>query len=91
MMALLGFCKDTMVSSTVCIEGLVANNGNLAGLQNWIVNHAKMSAMNNGVLQQPMDVHIKSSGIQQDNMCQVLQQAAYQSYRYLTTEKDPAE
>lgn len=75
MTALLGYCKDTMVSSTICIEGLVASNGNPAGLQNWIVNHAKMSAMNYGVLQQPMDVHVKSSGIQQNSMCQILQQA----------------
>lgn len=78
MTALLGYCKDTMVTSTVCIEGLVASNGNPAGLQNWIENHAKMCAMNKGVLQQPMDVHVKSSGIQQDGMCQKLQQAAYQ-------------
>ena len=78
MKALLKYSKDIMITSNLCIETMIAENGNNAGLQNWLVNHAKMCAMNPGALQQTMDIHIKSSGIDQDRMCVKLNTVAPQ-------------
>ena len=69
MKALLKYSKDIMITSELCIETMIADNGNNAGLKNWIDNHGKMCTMNHGALQQTMDIHIKSSGIDQDRMC----------------------
>ena len=78
MKALLKYSKNIMITSDLCIETMIADNGNNAGLQNWLVNHAKMCAMNPGALQQTMDIHIKSSGIDQDRMCVKLNAVAPQ-------------
>lgn len=78
MKALLNYSKGIMITSDLCIETMIAINGNNAGLNNWLINHAKMCSMNFGALQQNMDIHIKSSGIDQDNMCVRLNSAATQ-------------
>lgn len=78
MKALLIYTKSVMVTNDICIESLIADNGSAAGLNNWLVNHALMCAMNTGALQQDMDIHIKSSGIDQQRMCVKLNEAAYQ-------------
>lgn len=76
MKALLVFTKSNMVISDLCIERMIADHGNKAGLNNWLVNHAKMCTI--GVTSQETDIHIKSSGIDQDEMCDKLHKAAYQ-------------
>ena len=58
------------------MESMIADNGNDAGLNNWLTNHAKICSMNSGALQNGMDIHIKSSGIDQNRMCNKLQIAA---------------
>ena len=75
MIALLKYSKEIMITSDLCIETMIAKYGNNAGLNNWLVNHAKICSMNSGAIQQNMDIHIKSSGIDQDIMCNKLQVA----------------
>lgn len=78
MKALLKYSKDIMITSNLCIESMIADNGNNAGLHNWLTNHAKMCSMNLGALQQEINIHIKSSGIDQNRMCNKFQAAAPQ-------------
>ena len=78
MKALLVFTKSVMVTNNLCIETMIADYGDDAGLQNWLVDHVKMCSLNEEVANMMIDIHIKSSGIiqnginQQDNMCQRL-------------------
>jgi hypothetical protein len=76
MKALLKFSKEIMITSNLCIETMIASNGNNAGLKNWIEEHGKMCTMNHGALQQTIDIHIKSSGIDQLSMCNKLNAVA---------------
>jgi uncharacterized protein YegL len=78
MKALLFFAKKIMITSEVCMERMIADNGSDAGLNNWLTNHAKMCSMNLGALQQEINIHIKSSGIDQDSMCNKFHTAAPQ-------------
>lgn len=68
MKALFVFSKSNMVTNNLCIENMISDNGNSAGLKNWLVNHAKVCTLDSGVLPKGMDIHIKSSGIDQEMM-----------------------
>ena len=79
MKALLVFTKNSMDIGNLCIEKMIADHGNKSGLQNWLVNHAKVCTTSSGFVPvYETNTHIKSSGIDQDSMCLKLSEAAYQ-------------
>lgn len=79
MKALLVFTKNSMDIGNLCIEKMIADHGNKSGLNNWLVNHAKLSSISPGFVPvYETNIHIKSSGIDQDSMCLKLSEAAYQ-------------
>ncbi|MBQ6238525.1 MAG: hypothetical protein IJK07_09965 [Bacteroidales bacterium] len=73
MLALLIFTKDIMVSGHKSIEATIADNGNNAGLINWLQQRAKICTTNPGAVLDSTDILLKSSGIEQERMCQMLQ------------------
>lgn len=88
MKALLIFTKNAMQTNDISIESIIADNGDETGLNNWLENHAKMSAVNGGAVVPPMDIFIKSSGIDQQRMCNKLQNAdANFTGQYVSTYK----
>lgn len=88
MLALLIYTKEIMVCSNTSIEQMIATNGNKAGLKNWLDNKAKVCSMNAGAIQEPVDILIKSSGIDQNVMIQKLQEAQNQvTTRFVTKYK----
>lgn len=73
MKALLIYTKSIMLSNDICIEEMIAENGNDNGLRNWIEKSAKVCTLNPGAVCAHEDILIKSSGIQQERLLQKMQ------------------